>query len=94
MVLASAPANAQPGTAVAGLVINPGIVPAEVALTADGHRDSHPANPPSGSQGEHSIRVIITPRQGAAAVVARFEVHHAIRSFGCPCAPLTRFLEL
>jgi hypothetical protein len=33
-----------------GLVINLGIVPAEVALRADGHRDAHPAHPPPGSQ--------------------------------------------
>jgi hypothetical protein len=31
-------------------VINLGIVPAEVALRADGHRDMHPPHPPSGSQ--------------------------------------------
>lgn len=134
MVLASAPANAQLSRTVAGLVINLGIVPAEVALRADGHRDQHPTNPPSGSQhllvtideassgkrigdaevrvevtdprgrvetkpllhtqaggladyselfrfgsqGEYSIRVIITPRSSAKAVEARFKVHHTI----------------
>ena len=44
------PAMAQNSRIVDGLVLNLGIVPAEVALRADGHRDAHPANPPSGSQ--------------------------------------------
>jgi hypothetical protein len=35
---------------VGGLIVNFGIVPAEVALRAEGHRDAHPAHPPSGSQ--------------------------------------------
>ena len=48
--LACAPVVAQQSKSVAGLVINLGIVPAEVALRADGHRDMHPPNPPSGSQ--------------------------------------------
>ena len=34
----------------AGLIVNFGIVPAAVALRADGHRDAHPEHPPSGSQ--------------------------------------------
>jgi hypothetical protein len=44
------PATAQNSRIVEGLVLNLGIVPAEVALRADGHRDAHPPNPPSGSQ--------------------------------------------
>lgn len=48
--LACAPVAAQQSRSVAGIVINLGIVPAEVALQADGHRDMHPAHPPSGSQ--------------------------------------------
>lgn len=48
--LACAPVAAQHRKTVAGIVINFGIVPAEVALRADGHRDMHPTNPPSGSQ--------------------------------------------
>ncbi len=50
IALACAPVAAQQSRSVDGLVINLGIVPAEVALRADGHRDMHPANPPSGSQ--------------------------------------------
>jgi len=48
--LACAPVAAQQSRSMAGVVINLGIVPAGVALQADGHRDMHPANPPSGSQ--------------------------------------------
>ena len=50
IALACTPVVAQQSRSVAGLVINLGIVPAEVALRADGHRDMHPAHPPSGSQ--------------------------------------------
>jgi hypothetical protein len=44
------PAAAQQTKTVGGLIVNFGIVPAEVALRADGHRDMHPTNPPPGSQ--------------------------------------------
>ena len=50
IALACAPVTAQQSRSVAGLVINLGIVPAEVALQADVHRVMHPAHPPSGSQ--------------------------------------------
>ena len=50
IVLASTVAVAQQVKSVAGVVVNFGIVPAAVALRADGHRDMHPPNPPSGSQ--------------------------------------------
>jgi hypothetical protein len=43
-------ANAQQSKTVGGLVINFGIMSAEQALRADGHRDAHPQHPPSGSQ--------------------------------------------
>jgi len=43
-------AAAQQTQTVDGVVVNLGIVPAEVALRAEGHRESHPANPPHGSQ--------------------------------------------
>jgi hypothetical protein len=49
-LLASAPSIAQLRTTVDGMVVNLGIVPAAVALRADGHRESHPTNPPLGSQ--------------------------------------------
>ena len=48
--LVCGPVAAQQSRSMAGIVINLGIVPAEVALRADGHRDLHPAHPPSGSQ--------------------------------------------
>ncbi len=44
------PAVAQQGRTVAGFIVNFGIVPAAVALRAEGHRDAHPTNPPGGSQ--------------------------------------------
>ena len=43
-------ASAQQSKTVSGMVINLGIMSAEQALRADGHRDAHPAHPPSGSQ--------------------------------------------
>ncbi len=48
--LLSTSATAQHSANVDGLIVNLGIVPAEIALRAEGHRDSHPANPPPGSQ--------------------------------------------
>jgi hypothetical protein len=48
--VALTPATAQQIKSVAGVVVNFGIVPAEAALRADGHRDAHPTNPPAGSQ--------------------------------------------
>jgi hypothetical protein len=50
IVLASTAAAGQQVKSVAGVVVNFGVMPAEVALRADGHRDMHPPNPPSGSQ--------------------------------------------
>jgi hypothetical protein len=50
MVFAWTPAAAQQSRTVEGLIVNLGIVPAAVALRADGHRDAHPEHPPSGSQ--------------------------------------------
>ena len=48
--LASMPAMAQYAKSVDGLVVNLGIVSAAIALQAEGHRESHPLHPPSGSQ--------------------------------------------
>lgn len=50
MAVAWTPVAAQQVKVVAGVVVNFGLVPAEVALRADGHRDAHPEHPPSGSQ--------------------------------------------
>jgi hypothetical protein len=51
LVLALASTSAaQESKTVAGIVINFGIMPADLALRAEGHRDAHPAHPPSGSQ--------------------------------------------
>jgi hypothetical protein len=50
LALASMPVAAQQTKTVGGLMVSFGLVPAEVALRAEGHRESHPANPPSGSQ--------------------------------------------
>jgi len=49
IVLALPSATAQQST-VSGLVINFGVVSAAEALRAEGHRESHPENPPPGSQ--------------------------------------------
>ena len=50
MAFAWTPVAAQQSKTVAGLVINFGLMPAESALRADGHRDAHPLHPPGGSQ--------------------------------------------
>jgi hypothetical protein len=50
IVLACAPAAAQQRKTEGGLVVNFGLMTAEMALRADGHRDAHPLHPPPGSQ--------------------------------------------
>jgi hypothetical protein len=50
IALAWAPAAAQHSKTVGGFMVNLGIVSAELALSAEGHRDAHPLHPPSGSQ--------------------------------------------
>lgn len=50
MALAGTPAIAQQGKTVDGIVVNLGIMKAELALGAAGHRDAHPLNPPPGTQ--------------------------------------------
>jgi hypothetical protein len=50
MALASTPAAAQQVKSVGGVIVNLGVMSAEAALHADGHRDAHPLHPPSGSQ--------------------------------------------
>jgi hypothetical protein len=49
-VLASMPAAAQQVKSVAGVSVNFGVMSATAALRAEGHRDAHAPNPPSGSQ--------------------------------------------
>ena len=49
MALAWMPVAAQQ-LKVAGVVVNLGLMPAELALRAEGHRDAHPPHPPAGSQ--------------------------------------------
>ena len=44
------PAAAQYTQTVGGFVVNLGIVPAAVALRAEGHSEAHPLHPPPGSQ--------------------------------------------
>lgn len=48
--LAWTPAAAQYTQTVGGFVVNLGIVPAAVALRAEGHSEAHPLHPPPGSQ--------------------------------------------
>jgi hypothetical protein len=50
MALAWMPVAAQQVKAVAGVVVNLGLMPAELAMRAEGHHDAHPQHPPSGSQ--------------------------------------------
>jgi hypothetical protein len=50
IALAWTPAAAQQRRIADGIVVNFGIVPAAVALGAQGHSEAHPAHPPSGSQ--------------------------------------------
>jgi hypothetical protein len=50
LLVLSGPLAAQQVARVNGVTVNLGIVPAEVALRADGHRDMHPPHPPPGSQ--------------------------------------------
>ena len=47
---------------VAGVVVNFGIMPAELALRAEGHRDAHPGHPPSGSQ--HLLITLVEEKSG------------------------------
>ncbi|HET7365488.1 MAG TPA: hypothetical protein VFJ70_18120 [Burkholderiales bacterium] len=48
--LLALPAAAQQMKTVDGLVVNFGMIPAEQAMRAEGHRDAHPDKFPSGSQ--------------------------------------------
>ena len=50
VAIVSTPASGQNRQTVEGMVVNLGLVPAEVALTDSGHRDAHPAHPPRGSE--------------------------------------------
>lgn len=50
MMWAWTPVAAQQVKVIAGVVINFGLMPAELALRAEGHRDAHPQHPPAGSQ--------------------------------------------
>jgi len=50
VLLACTPVAAQQTATVEGITVNFGSVPAELALTATGHREAHPAHPPAGSQ--------------------------------------------
>jgi hypothetical protein len=50
IALASASVAAQETKTVGGIVVNFGIMPAALALRAEGHQGSHPLHPPSGSQ--------------------------------------------
>jgi hypothetical protein len=50
LALSSLPAAAQQTKTVGGFIVSFGIVTAAAALRADGHRESHPTNPPPGSQ--------------------------------------------
>ena len=50
LALLASPAFAQQSKTVGGLAINLGLMPAEQAMRADGHRDAHPEKNPPGTQ--------------------------------------------
>jgi hypothetical protein len=56
-LLATAPAWAQQQKTVDGLIINLGLMSAEKAVHAEGHRDAHPSSFPSGS--EHILITVV-----------------------------------
>jgi hypothetical protein len=58
-LVAAAPAFAQQEKSVNGLTVNLGLMTAEKAVHAEGHRDAHPATFPHGSQ-----HVLITIMEG------------------------------
>jgi hypothetical protein len=59
-LLAAAPALAQQEKNVNGLTINLGLMPAEKAVHAEGHRDAHPSVFPSGTQ--HVLITVVEAR--------------------------------
>jgi hypothetical protein len=59
---AAVPAFAQQAKTVGGLVINLGLMPAEQAVHAAGHRDAHPDKFPSGS--EHLLVTLADEKTG------------------------------
>ena len=69
----SAAAFAQQEKTAGGLTVNLGLMPAERAVHAEGHRDAHPATFPSGSQ--HILVTVVDARNGKrigdATVVVR-----------------------
>jgi hypothetical protein len=61
--LAWVPAESQQTATADGMVVRLGIVPAEVALRAEGHREAHPQNPIPGSQ--HLLITLDDKKTGA-----------------------------
>lgn len=81
MALAWAPAAAQQSRMVDGFVVNFGIMSAELALRAEGHRDAHPAHPPPGSQ--HLLITLDDEKTGkrigdAEVVIEVTDPHHRV----------------
>jgi hypothetical protein len=60
--LAAAPAWAQQEKVVDGLIINLGLMPAEKAVHAEGHKDAHPQVFPRGSQ--HLLITVVDAKTG------------------------------
>jgi hypothetical protein len=60
--LAASPSFAQQAKTTGGLVINLGLMSAEQAVHADGHRDAHPAQFPGGS--EHIVITLADEKTG------------------------------
>lgn len=75
-LVAAAPAGAQQEKTVNGLVIDLGIMSAEKAVHAEGHRDAHPSKFPSGSQ--HILITVINAKTRARIADATVVV--AVRS--------------
>ena len=70
--LLAAPVSAQQRKIVDGVVINMGLVPAAEALRADGHREAHSENQPSGAQ--HILVTLADSKTGARIGNARIMI--------------------
>jgi hypothetical protein len=81
LVLAALSAHAQQAKSVDGIVVQLGLMSAERAVHAEGHRDAHPASFPSGSQ--HVLITLADAKSGkpiadADVVVEVVDPHGAV----------------
>ena len=86
--LCALPASAQQMKTVAGVIVNLGLISAEKAVHAEGHREAHADKFPSGSQHvlialadqrtrrKYVVDATVAPLGAARPVKARFTVDH------------------